>query len=231
MQDVPPGLDKNLVLCIGLDVLVDSKGDTVALGLDDASFNVLGLKCSQIVNVVVRDRAALSVGKNRDVFPLSQVVDVATCLMHDMDKPQVSALGKLVRSSKRVQVNPFPEVISLWKKSHVLGVHFSYSDRLDNLHQFCVTVKYAAIKVQLDLNDIRVATQYDWFLSLIRMKPDLKLYLVTYGGEDAADIEMTKDEFKDLIVQEVVLDTMCLTTVLPQYETNCLEGLTFDRID
>jgi hypothetical protein len=82
MQGVPPGLDKNLVLCIGLDVLVDSKGDTVALGLDDVSFNVLGLKCSEIVNVVVSDRAALSV----DVFPLYQVVDVTTCLMHDMDK-------------------------------------------------------------------------------------------------------------------------------------------------
>ncbi len=41
LQGVPPGLDKNLVLCIGLDVLLDSKGDTVALGLDDASFNVL----------------------------------------------------------------------------------------------------------------------------------------------------------------------------------------------
>ena len=27
MQGVPPGLDKNLVLCIGLDVLLDSKGD------------------------------------------------------------------------------------------------------------------------------------------------------------------------------------------------------------
>jgi hypothetical protein len=55
MQGVPPGLDKNLVLCIGLDVLLDRKGDTVALGLDDASFNVLGLKCSQIVKAVVRD--------------------------------------------------------------------------------------------------------------------------------------------------------------------------------
>jgi hypothetical protein len=55
MQGVPPGLDKNLVLCIGLDVLLDSKGDTVALGLDDASFNVLGLKCSQIVKTVVSD--------------------------------------------------------------------------------------------------------------------------------------------------------------------------------
>ena len=91
MQGVPPGLDKNLVLCIGCDVLLDSKGDTVALGLDDASFNVLGLKCSQLVNAVVSDRAALSVGKNRDVFPLYQVIDVAPCLMHDMDKPQASA--------------------------------------------------------------------------------------------------------------------------------------------
>ncbi len=40
MQGVPSGLDKNLVLCIGLDVLLDGKGETVALALDDASFNV-----------------------------------------------------------------------------------------------------------------------------------------------------------------------------------------------
>ncbi len=91
-------------------------------------------------------------------------------------------------------------------------------------------MKYAAIKVQLDLNDTRVAVQHGLFLSLIRMKAALKLYLVAYTGENTTDIEMTKDEFKDLIVQEVVLDTMRLTTVLPQYETNCLEGLTFDRI-
>ena len=70
MQGVPLQLDKNLVLCIGLDVLLDAKGDTVALGLENASFNVLGLKCSQIVNEVVSDRAVLSVAKNRDVFPL-----------------------------------------------------------------------------------------------------------------------------------------------------------------
>jgi len=29
MEGVPPGLDKNLVSFIGLDVLVDSKGDTL----------------------------------------------------------------------------------------------------------------------------------------------------------------------------------------------------------
>ena len=92
MQGVPPGLDKNLVLCIGLDVLVDSKGDTVALGLDDASFNVLGLKCSKIVNAVVSDRTALSVGKNRDVFPLYQVVDVPLYQVVD-DKSLCSCSG------------------------------------------------------------------------------------------------------------------------------------------
>jgi hypothetical protein len=31
---------------------------------------------------------------------------------------------------------------------------------------------------------------------------------------------MSKDEFKDLIVQETVLDAMRLTTMLPQYEKN-----------
>ena len=36
----------------------------------DTSFNVLGLKCSQIVNVVVSNRGTLSVLRNRDVFPL-----------------------------------------------------------------------------------------------------------------------------------------------------------------
>ena len=44
MKGVPRQLAKNLVLCISLDVLLDAKGDTVTLGLDNASFNVLGLK-------------------------------------------------------------------------------------------------------------------------------------------------------------------------------------------
>ena len=88
------------------------------------------------------------------------------------------------------------------------------------LHEFCTTVKCAAIKVQLDLNDTRVAAQHGLFLSLIRMMPALRLYLSQYAGENAADIEMSMDEFKDLIVQETVLDTMRLTTVLPQYEKN-----------
>jgi len=52
------------------------------------------------------------------------------------------------------------------------------------------------------------------------MMPAFKLYLMEYTGENAADIEMSRDEWKDLIVQEAVLNTMRLTTVLPQYEKN-----------
>jgi hypothetical protein len=107
--------------------------------------------------------------------------------MHDMDKPQASAIGKLVRSSKRKLVNPFPAGIALWKKAHALGVHFSYSHLLATLHQLCAQVKCVKIKVQLDLNDTRVAAQHGLFLS---------------------DIEMSRDEWKDLIVQETVLNTM-----------------------
>jgi hypothetical protein len=115
--------------------------------------------------------------------------------MHDMDKPQTSAIGKLVRSSKRAEVNPFPAGIALWKKGHALGAHFSYSNRLAILHQHCATVKCAAIKVQLDLNDTRVAAQHGLFLSLIRMMPALKLYLLEYIGENAGDIEMSRDDW------------------------------------
>ncbi len=74
--------------------------------------------------------------------------------------------------------------------------------------------------MQLDLNDTRVAAQHGLFLSLIRMLPVLKMYLSQYAGDNTGDIEMSKDEFKDLIVQETVLDAMRLTTVLPQYEKN-----------
>ncbi len=113
--------------------------------------------------------------------------------MHDMDKPQSSAIGKLVRSSKRQLVNPFAAGIALWKKAHDLGVHFSYSKRLATLHQFCVQVKWLAkcakIKVQLDLNDTRVAAQHGLFLSLIRMMPALKLYLMEYTGEHQKKID------------------------------------------
>jgi hypothetical protein len=134
--------------------------------------------------------------------------NLVLCLMHDMDKPQASAIGKLVRSSKRVLVNPFPEGVALWRKAHALAVHFSYSNRLSILHGHCAAVKCAAIKVQVDSGDARVAEQHGLFLSLIRMMPALVLYLSQYTGENAADMDLTKEEWKDLIVQESVLDTV-----------------------
>jgi hypothetical protein len=134
--------------------------------------------------------------------------NLVLCLMHNMDKPQVSAIGKLVRSSKRVLVNPFPEGVALWRKTHALAVHFSYIDRLSILHGHCADVKCAAIKVQVDSGDARVTEQHGLFLSLIRMMPALVLYLSQYTGENVTDMDLTKEEWKDLIVQEAVLDTM-----------------------
>jgi hypothetical protein len=47
-----------------------------------------------------------------------------------------------------------------------VGVHFSYSNRLVILHGHCTAVKCVTIKVQIDLNDTRVAAQHGLFLSL-----------------------------------------------------------------
>ena len=42
MQAVPPALDKNLMMCIGMDILEDGKGDTVTLGLKFGCLSCFG---------------------------------------------------------------------------------------------------------------------------------------------------------------------------------------------
>jgi hypothetical protein len=80
----------------------------------------------------------------------------------------------------------------LWMKDHNLGVHFSYSTRLLLLHEHCATAKCADLKVQLDLNDTRVDAQHGLFLSLIRMMPALRMYLLQYTGDNAESIDMSR---------------------------------------
>jgi hypothetical protein len=78
-------------------------------------------------------------------------------------------------------------------KDHSLGVHFSYSTSLLLLHEHCATVKCAAIKVQLDLNDTRVAVQHGLFLSLIRMMSVLRMYLLAYTSDNAESSDNRTD--------------------------------------
>ncbi len=58
------------------------------------------------------------------------------CGMHDGDKLGQSSVGALVRMKSKEVVNPFPEGQAIMKKAHDLVVHFSYNDRLKQLHEY-----------------------------------------------------------------------------------------------
>ena len=48
--------------------------------------------------------------------------------MHDSDKVAKSAIGDLVRTKDKVQINPFPEGQAIINKAHKMAAHFSHGD-------------------------------------------------------------------------------------------------------
>jgi len=68
-------------------------------------------------------------------------LDEEVCGMHDGDKIGQSAVGGLIRSKNKVQINPFQEGQELMKKAHKLGTYFSYSNRHAQLMTFRQQIK------------------------------------------------------------------------------------------
>ncbi len=49
--------------------------------------------------------------------------------MHNGDKIGHLAVGGLIRTRNKIQINPFPDGQELMKKEHKLGNYFSYNNR------------------------------------------------------------------------------------------------------
>ena len=79
-----------------------------------------------------------------------------------------SATGRLVRSRRNVELNPFPAGVSLMKTAHKVGTFFSYSNLLDILHGIAQSMGVAQIIIQVDLNGTCIAAQHQLFFSIIR---------------------------------------------------------------
>ena len=78
----------------------------------------------------------------------------------------------LTRTRKKVDVNPFVEGLVLVETMHDVGKHFSYSNRLQDLHKLSEKLPnpdQARITIKLDLNTTRVASVHSLLLSEIRM--------------------------------------------------------------
>ena len=75
------------------------------------------------------DRAAKGVAGELDMQ------EEEVCEMHDTEKLGQSATGGLVRTRKKVAVNPFPEGVDLVQRAHKLGAYFGYSTQVGAAHR------------------------------------------------------------------------------------------------
>ena len=91
-----------------------------------------------------------------------------TCDMHDGEKVGQSVTGRLLRYWKNIELNQFPEGVSLMKTSHKVRTFFSYSNRLDILNGISQSMGVAQIRIQVDLNGTRITAQHRLFFSIIR---------------------------------------------------------------
>ena len=119
---------------------------------------------------MVSDSAAIGVSSS------AGIEEREYCNMHDGDNVGQGATDRLVRSRAKVVVNPFVEGVSLMKLAHKVVTHFSYSNWLDILHGLVELTKVPKIRIQVDLNGIRIAAQHSIFLYLIRLHQSLKIY-------------------------------------------------------
>ena len=129
--------------------------------------------CSQFFSLVVSDAAAVGVSSR------AGMKERETCDMHYGDKVGQSANIRLVQSRRNIELNSFPEWVSLMENSHKVGTFFSYINLLDILHGIAQSTRVAQIRIQVDLNETRIDAQHRLLFSIIRYMICLLFFLFT----------------------------------------------------
>ena len=153
-----PSMEKstrfNHVLCLCLHQVEDGKAATVAEKIRLVCKYMTGKDYEEVAHSTMADFAALSVAgilrHQRD-----------GCSMHSLDKVIRSAVGDLVRTALRVQLNPFPAAQELLNRAQACATHFSYGKRCSELHQFCATVNAPLIIPVTDSCVTRIASRHN----------------------------------------------------------------------
>lgn len=136
-----------------------------------------GLGYTDICASIISDAAAKGVAAEFEQ-------DEEVCEMHQGDKIGRSAVGTLVRSKNKVQINPFKEGKMLLAKVHNLGVHFQYGDRFPRMIELYGNVEgpdkrklVPNCTIKMDYNKTRVNSSHGLILSVLRLHRPLKCYI------------------------------------------------------
>lgn len=205
--------DENLVVCIGLVKSAHNTDVDVAHLFKEVCKERTGFEFSELCMAVVSDRAAKGVSHHLNM-------EEEVCEMHDTDKIGQSATGALTRSRNRIVVNPFPEGVALLKAARAMATHFSYSNRLDELHACVVkdnqgnSISQPQIRFAIDLNGTRIAAQHGLLYSALRLNRSVKVYV----AQSSPSWALSDTQWQSLSELESVLDITKTMSTLSQSE-------------
>ena len=219
MQFISPFEDfKNVVVCVAFTEAKTGGSDkAIAKVVQEAIKNVTGFTPEQICVSMISDKAASGVC-NQEGF---EGITGDTCLMHDGDKIGLSALGILTRSKNKVVVNPCVEAKSVYEQAHKLGVHFSYSGRFNQLKKVGETMGYRSLtRIELDLNNTRVAAKTKLLCSICRNIDTIKVYFQMFQNTfpDLEKMDFSESFIGHMREFEGILEISRVITTLAQYE-------------
>ena len=102
LQIIMPGWDRNMAVALSVRRMESGKDVYQAKVIEQEILRRTGYTFEEIAGSSIQDGAALGVAKELGV-------EAITCLMHCNDKVGASAVGLLVRTRNRVELNAFPE--------------------------------------------------------------------------------------------------------------------------
>jgi hypothetical protein len=210
LQFIAPDWLKNLVVTIAVVKSSKNTNADVAKIWKAKMPERCGLEYECVVGRMRSDRAAKGVAGELDME------EEEVCEMHDTDKLGQSACGGLVRTRKKVAVNPFKEGVDLVQKAHKLGAYFGYGSRAEQLTEIGKTVGGVPdIKIQVDYNTTRIAAVHGLLYSELRLNRGLRMYELQlnpgWGFKD--------EDWQGVAEFEAVLECTRVTSTLAQKES------------
>eukprot|EP00966_Prymnesium_polylepis_P326748 7382651-Prymnesium_polylepis.1 len=195
MQFIMPNWHHNAVVCFGFVRSPDNKDVDVAAAAKKAFKEITGYEFDEIFSSGISDRAAKGVTGELNL-------EEEVCGMHDGDKLGRSGTGALNRTKDKVAVNPFPAA-----DRGPVGSRTGDADKVPH------------IRLQVPINETRVAAQHGMLLSEIR------LYHALHHWHSAKSMvakplewKSTPEIWQGYTEVEAVLDLTKITTHLSQYE-------------
>ena len=173
LQFTDRSFDCNHVIALSFGKVTTTTASSLAPHIQQIVHDMTGMNLSAIVASSIQDCAALNVATELDLYQ-------DKCTMHQGDKIGKSAIGELLRTKNREQVNPFPAGMDLVSKLREQAKVLT--SKISNRSLYAAFLKanpdLPERILKLDLNGTRVSSVYELMKSSLFLRKALDRFFV-----------------------------------------------------